>query len=263
MDSTQYPRLCFNELEGMAWTDDKGRKHGTYELWAQREFAERVYVFWHHESTPRGLISSHVSQVPLYFLAPFTDCMVAGEWHIEGKTLEEQCPLDTFLMYYATWPHGVSTHRLWWNWYNKPLKRSQVWTMCLLHDVLMRNGGGNMLAYAKRVGYGKEARPYVRVRRVRREFNGSRASVWLNEAKKAAFIVAGNIPDQAYKATMTIDTRALPAGTDLTAYDAMVDQELGSIDQPMPINIRSMGYRMLTVGLRIPLAPGTHVDDVD
>ncbi len=166
-------------------------------------------------------------------------------------------------MYYATWPHGVSTHRLWWNWYNKPLKRSQVWTMCLLHDVLMRNGGGNILAYAKRVGYGKEARPYVRVRRVRREFNGSRASVWLNEAKKAAFIVAGNIPDQAYKATMTIDTRALPAGTDLTAYDAMVDQELGSIDQPMPINIRSMGYRMLTVGLRIPLAPGTHVDDVD
>jgi|GEM_PF-1173762 len=274
MDSTQYPRLCFNELEGMAWIDEKGRKHGTYEIWAQREFAERVYVFWHHESKPKGIISSHVSQVPLYFLAPFTDCMVAGEFHIEGKTLDEQCPLDTFQMFYATWPHGVSTHRLWWNWYYKPLQRSQVWTMCLLHDVLMRNCGGNVLAYANSVGYGKASRPYKRVRRVRREFNGSefspywsqqtvefrppgpKASVWVNKTRKAAFIFAGNIPNQEYSGTMTIDKQALPAGISPNAFDAMLDQELGTIDEPIRISIKPMRYRMVTVGLRIPLPQG-------
>ncbi|MBT3380545.1 MAG: hypothetical protein HN406_33410, partial [Lentisphaerae bacterium] len=281
MDSVQYPRLCFNELEGLAWTDELGRKHGTYEIWAQRDFAERVYVYWHHEAKPSGLVSSHVSQVPLYFLAPFTDCMVAGEWHIEGKTLDEQCPLDTFLMFYATWPHGVSTHRLWWNWYRKPLQRNQVWTMCLLHDVLMRNGGGNILAYGKSVGYGKAARPYVRVRRVRREFNGStfvpywsqqiatfsppgpRASVWADRTRKAAFIVVGNIPNQEYIGTMTVDRQALPAGMGLDAYDAMLDEELGTIDQAVPISIKPMRYRMVTVGLRIPLPQGAHVDNDD
>ena len=277
MDSTQYPRLCSNELEGMGWLDDQGRKHGTYDVWAQRDFAERLYVFWHHEVEPNGIIGSHTSRVPLYFIAPFTDYMASGEYHIPGKTLEEQCPLDTFLMFYCTWPHGVTTHRHWWNWYKKPLLRNQVWTMNGLHDVLMRTGGGNLTWYGKVVGYGKKAKPYVRIRRVRREFNGSRfapywnqrvvsfspqgpkASVWINEARKAALVFVANIPNREYKGAMTMHRRGLPAGMDSQAFDAMLDRQLGAIDRPIQLSIEPMRYRMIAVGMRIPLPEGVRV----
>ena len=277
MDSTQYPRLCSNELEGMGWLDDQSRKHGTYDLWGQREFAERLYVFWHHEVEPNGIIGSHTSRVPLYFIAPFTDYMASGEYHLPGKTLEEQCPLDTFMMFYCTWPHGVTTHRHWWNWYKKPLLRNQVWTMNGLHDVLMRTGGGNLTWYGKVVGYGKKAKPYVRIRRVRREFNGSRfapywnqrivsfspqgpkASIWINEARKAALVFVANIPNREYKGAMTMHRRGLPAGMDSQAFDAMLDRQLGAIDRPIQLSIEPMRYRMIAVGMRIPLPEGVRV----
>ncbi|MDP6355868.1 MAG: DUF6067 family protein, partial [Planctomycetota bacterium] len=277
MDSTQYPRLAFNELEGMAWRDEQGRLHGTYDIWAQREFAERLYIFWHHETDPPGIIGSHTSQVPLYFLAPFTDYLSSGEFHIAGKTLEEQCPLDTFLMFYCTWPHGVTTHRHWWNWYKKPLLRNQVWTMNMLHDVLMKNSGGNIHYYRNTIGYARRAKPYVRIRQVRKIFNGSRfepywnqrlvrfepsgpkASVWLNDAGKAALIFVANIPNRDYSGTMSIDATALPAGTSPNVYDAMLDRELDSVQQPVRLKIEPMRYRVVTVGRRIPLPQGARI----
>jgi len=281
MDGTQYPRLCSNELEGMGWTDEQGRKHGTYDVWAQREFAERLYVFWHHDVEPHGIIGSHSSQIPLYFLAPFTDYTVSGEYHLAGKTLDEQCPLDTFLMFYCGWPHGVTTQRLWWNWYKKPLLRNQVWTMNMLHDVLMRTGGGNLHHYRNVVGYGKQAKPYVRIRHVRRLFDdskfmpywsqqivkfnpeGPKASVWISEARKAAFVFVANIPNAKYVGAMSIDTDALPAGAKLEAYDAMLDREMGSAQQPIRLEIKPMRYRMVTVGLRTPLPDGARIVDDD
>jgi hypothetical protein len=277
MDGTQYPRLCSNELEDMAWIDDRGRKHGTYDIWAQREFAERLYVFWHHEVQPAGLIGTHTSQIPLYFLAPFSDYAASGEYHLPGNTLDEQCPIDTFLMFYCTWPHGVTTHRHWWNWYKKPLLRNQVWTMNGLHDVLMRTGSGNLTHYGKVVGYGKKAKPYARIRYVRRQFNdstflpywsqqavrfspeGPKASVWINTSTKSALLFVANIPNRPYNGTMTFVPDRLPPGADRNAYDAMLDRELGIIDKPIELSIEPMRYRMITVGQRIPLPEGARI----
>ena len=281
MDGTQYPRLAFNELEDMAWSDEQGRLHGTYDIWAQREFAKRLYTFWHHETNPPGLIGSHSSQVPLYFLAGFTDYCSSGEYHLQGKTLDDVCPIDTFLMFYCTWPHGVTTHRHWWNWYKKPILRNEMWTMNMLHDVLMRTGGGNLHHYRDVVGYAKQAKPYVRIRRVRKELNGGtfvpywnqslvtftppgpRASLWLHEGKKAAYVFVANIPDREYNGTMTIRADALPSGIDPQAYDAMLGKELGSVLEPIPLTMKPMRYRMVTVGLRLPLPANARVRNED
>ena len=112
----------------------------------------------------------------------------------------------------------------------------------------------------------------MRIRQVRQTFNGSRfvfywnrrivtfspggpkASPWLNEQKKAAFIVVNNIPNEKYEGTMTVDINALPAGITLQAHDAMLDHDLGAVDQPIPLSILPMRYRMVTVGLRTPPA---------
>ena len=281
MDGTQYPRLAFNELEDMTWTDEQGRLHGTYDVWAQREFAKRLYTFWHHETTPPGLIGTHTSQIPLYFLAGFTDYCASGEYHLQGKTLEDVCPTDTFLMFYCTWPHGVTTHRHWWNWYKKPIMRNEMWTMNMLHDVLMRTGGGNLHWYRDVVGYGREAKPYVRIRRVRREFNqatfvpywnqrivsftppGPEASLWLHEARKAALIFVANIPNREYRGSMSIRADALPAGIDPQAYDAMLDEEIGDAKQAIELSVKPMRHRMFTIGMRLPLPAHTRIRNED
>jgi hypothetical protein len=180
-------------------------------------------------------------------------------------------------MFYCTWPHGVTTHRHWWNWYKKPLLRNQVWTMNGLHDVLMRTGGGNLTHYGKVVGYGKTAKPYVRIRYVRRQFNdstflpywsqqavrfspeGPKASVWINASTKSALVFVANIPNRPYNGTMTFVPSSLPEGADRHAYDAMLDRELGVVDDPIELSIEPMRYRMITVGLRIPLPEGARI----
>lgn len=281
MDGTQMPRLCANALEDMGWTDAAGNAHGTYDIWGQREFAERLYVFWHHEARRPGLIGTHTSQIPLYFLAGFSDYVPSGEYHLPGKTLEEQCPPDTWMMFYCTWPHGCSTRRLWWNWYKKPLLRNHSWTMVQLHDLFIPTGMGNLRYYGNVIGYGAQAKPYVRIRTVRRAFNGARfepywnqravtfepagplASLWLDETRKAAYIFVANIPDKPYSGTMTVDPAALPKGMELAAYDAMLDLPLGSLEKPLALEVRSMRYRMITVGLRVPLPEGVKMKVVD
>lgn len=274
MDATQIPRLCANPLDDMGWTDEEGYAHGTYDIWEQRAFAERLYAFWHHETKRPGLIGTHTSQIPLYFLSCFSDYVPSGEYHLPGKTLEEQCPLDTWMVFYCTWPHGCATRRLWWNWYKKPLLRNHEWSLAQLHDVIIPTGLGNLRYYGHEIGYAAKAKPYARVRTVRRAFNGSRfapywsqkavtfapagplASLWVDEARKAAYIFAANIPDMAYTGTMKLDPSALPAGMPLTAYDAMLDQPLGSLEKPLTVEIRPMRYRMVTVGTRVPLPEG-------
>ena len=39
----------------------------------------------------------------------------------------------------------------------------------------------------------------------------------------------------------------------------MLDQELGTVGQPVPLEIEPMRYRMITVGLRIPLPEGARI----
>jgi len=281
MDATQIPRLCANALDDMGWADEEGHAHGTYDIWGQRAFAERLYVFWHHEAKQPGLIGTHTSQIPLYFLSCFSDYVPSGEYHLPGKTLEEQCPLDTWMVFYCTWPHGCGTRRLWWNWYKKPLLRNHSWTMVQLHDLFIPTGMGNLRYYGKEIGYGAKAQPYVRVRTVRRAFNGARfepywsqkavtfepagplASLWVDEARKAAYIFVANIPDKAYTGTMKLDSAALPGGMSLTAYDAMLDRPLGSFEKPLALEVRPMRYRMITVGTRVPLPEGVKMRVVD
>jgi hypothetical protein len=281
MDGTQTPRLCANPLDDMGWTDEEGHPHGTYDIWGQRAFAERLYVFWHHEASRPGLIGTHTSHIPLYFITCFSDYVSSGEYHLPGRTLEEQCPLDTWMVFYCTWPHGCATRYLWWNWYKKPLLRNHEWSLAQLHDVLIPTGMGNLRYYNKEIGYGAKAKPYVRIRTVRRAFNGARfepywsqkavtfepagplASLWVDETRKAAYIFAANIPDTAYTGTMKLDPDTLPAGMSLSVYDAMLDQPLGSLEKPLAVDILPMRYRMITVGTRVPLPEGVKMRIVD
>ena len=281
MDAAQIPRLCANELDDMGWTDEQGQAHGTYDLWGQRAFAERLYTFWHHEAQRPGLIGTHTSHIPLYFISCFSDYVPSGEYHIPGETLEAQCPLDTWMMFYNTWPHGCSTRRLWWNWYKKPILRNHSWTMVQLHDLIIPTGMGNLRYYKNEIGYGAKAKPYVRIRTVRRAFNGARfepywkqkavtfmpagplASLWIDEARKAVYIFVANIPDAPYVGTIKVDPAALPAEMQLEAYDAMLDTPLGSLAEPLALEVRPMRYRMITVGRRIPLPTGVKMRVVD
>ena len=92
---------------------------------------------------------------------------------------------------------------------------------------------------------------------------GPKASVWINKRREAALVFVANIPNQEYTGTMTVDVAALPPGAQLTAYDAMLDQELGSITGPVRLTVKPMRYRMITVGLRIPLPEGARIRNDD
>ena len=64
LDSSPDPRICTNLHHGCGYIDENGNLHGTYPVFATREFHKRIYFLFHGEVKKGGLIYAHNSHFP-------------------------------------------------------------------------------------------------------------------------------------------------------------------------------------------------------
>ena len=293
MDGFAMPRLLQNELEGYAWTDAQGRERGTYPIWSVRDFIERLYIYCHAESPRPARVRNHYNE-ETYCIGGFTDERVTGEgqYHAGDTILAINSP-SAFRANFMTHLNGVATTGLWWNYLKLPVTRNEMRAMFLLHDVPMVVGGGIVRYYGNQIGYGRKARPWVHLHKVRSAFDGAQfigywqqalvrcdpegplASAWVDRERGRALVVVANLPDQPWHGTVTFDREALGIGPATEARDAMFDgrpsgDETAIVDEPLPMNgdamaldIKPQRYRLIIFGDRVPIPENPRITNED
>jgi hypothetical protein len=273
--------LLQNELEGFAWTDRGGRKRGTYSIWAVREFIERLYVFCHVESSRPAEVRNHYNE-ELYCVGGFTDERVTGEGQYHaGETILGVHSPSACRANFMTHLNGVHTVGLWWNYHKLPVARNEMQSMFLLHDVPMVVGGGIVRYYGSQVGYGRKARPWVHVRKVRAAFEdaqftgywqatgvkceppGPLVSTWTDRDRGRVLAVLANLPNKPWSGTVTLDRAKLGIKPDTEARDAMFDELLASESGRLNLEIKPQRYRLIIVGARVPVPVNARIANED
>lgn len=276
LDGTSMPQLLFNQLDGFSWTDSKGRVHGTYPIWSIRDFMERLYVYTHAEAPGRAVVRNHYSRQQLYCIGAFCDQHVNGEMHYnKGKTVLEIASPGEFRAFFMTHLNGVATVGLWPGWLNLPVTPNEMQGMFLLHDLPRDVGGGVIRYHAQDVGYGRDAEPWVRIKRLMDEMQGADfvgywsekppaacdpsgplASAWVNPAGNRALVVIANLSTTPWTGSVRLSHDLLRQTPDAPVADAMFDQPLSTQpDGTVFLSIEPQSYRLLLLGKRIPLAP--------
>ncbi|MCD6360449.1 MAG: hypothetical protein J7M38_06230, partial [Armatimonadetes bacterium] len=280
-DGFSMPRLLQNELEGFAWTDREGNPRGSYSIWAIREFIERLYIFCHVESSRPARVRNHY-QEEIYCIGGFTDERVTGEgqYHAGDTVLGIHSPAACRANF-MTHLNGVHTVGLWWNWLKLPVTRNEMRAMFLLHDVPMAVGGGIVRYYGREIGYGRKARPWVHVHRVRQAFDGADfigywqdpgvssdppgplASAWIDPGRGRALVIVSNLPDKPWSGTVTFDRARLGIPADAEARDAMFDEVLPMDGDAVRLDIEPQRYRLIIFGDRVPVPENPRIINGD
>ncbi len=278
MDGMAMPRLQFNELDGFAWTDREGRPRGTWCIWAIRDFIERLYVYTHVEAPRPATIRNHYN-LESYCIGAFTDERVTGEgqYHAGDTLLGINSPAE-FRANFMTHLNGVATTGLWWNWLKLPVTRNEMHAMFLLHDVPMVVGGGIVRYYGNQIGYGRETRPWVHLRRLRRAFEGAQfvgywqaqlvrcepegplASAWIDRDRERALVVISNLHTKPWSGTVTFDREALGIAADARPVDAMFDEPIAADGDSVALDIEPQRYRLIIFGDRVPVPENARID---
>jgi len=278
MDGMAMPRLMFNELDGYAWTDREGRLRGSYDIWAIREFIERLYIYTHVEAPKRATIRNHYN-LETYAIGAFSDQRVTGEgqYHAGDTVLGVNSPGE-FRANFMTHLNGVATTGLWWNWLNLPVTRNEMRSMFLLHDVPMVMGGGIVRYYGNQIGYGVDTRPLVHLEKLRRAFDGAEfvgywqqdlieeapegllASAWVDREQGRALVVISNLPSEPWSGTVTFDREALGITPDAQPYDAMFDEPIACDGDTISLEIEPERYRLVIFGDRVAIPENAKID---
>jgi len=278
MDGMALPRLQFNELDGFAWTDREGRPRGTWCIWAVRDFIERLYIYTHVEAPKPARVRNHYN-LENYCIGAFSDERVTGEGQYHaGDTVLGVNSLAEFRANFMTHPNGVATTGLWWNWLNLPVTRNEMHSLFLLHDVPMVVGGGIVRYYGRQIGYGRETRPWVHLRKLRMAFAGSEfvgywqqslvtcepegplASAWVDRERGRALVVVSNLPNEPWSGTVTFDREALGIAADAPAFEAMLDEPLAMDGDTLSLGIEPQRFRLIIFGDRVPVPENPRID---
>ncbi len=276
LDGTVMPELTANELDDMGWRDEQGNLHGTYPVWACREFLERLYILLHNEmgDKTRGFVDVHDGREPLYFVNVFADTTTSGEYHLKrGKTVLEVFSPAEYAAYYATYLQGNSRRFIWWNWMKLPITENEMRGMDLLHDQLTVTNAS--MYQRSEVGYDRDTNPWVRLRMLRAHYaqgefvpywddrnpavidaqpTGLLASAWVNRKDKRALVAVVNLADKPWKGEVRLNLKRLGVDADAALADGMFDLPLNrSASAPLPLSIEPQRYRLILVNDRLPL----------
>lgn len=151
LDSSPSPHLCSNFHHGCGYIDKEGKVHGTYPVFACRQFHKRIYTLFHSELKKGGLIYAHNSHFPYMAVESFVDVHHCGE----GSTLNRDIAIPKFYGY----PFGVPVSFTRWNNPVYPETRMNSWRFVLQMDSTIKAHPGMVIS--KKVmpeykGYGRE-----------------------------------------------------------------------------------------------------------
>jgi hypothetical protein len=195
LDSSPDPRLCAHRHHGHGYVDAEGKLHGTYPVFACREFHKRIYSLFHGEATKGGLVYAHNSHFPFIAVESFVDVHHCGE----GSQLTRDVAIPKF---YGR-PFGLPVSFTRWNSPVYPETRMHSWRFVLQVDgtikahpsmVISRNlypavkGGGRE---ALLQGYEAQSEAVWQVWRAYREFPWDGAQ-WLPSWKVEPYARTGD-----------------------------------------------------------------------
>ena len=283
LDSTVMPELTANALDDMAWTDNNGRLHGTYPVWACRNFLERLYILLHCEIKKDGGVDLHDPREPLYFINSFADTTVSGEGSFgKGKNILETFSPDEFATYYMTHSRGDMRRFIWWNWSKLPIYENQMQSMLLLHDVGKVADAGTFKYHGNKIGYDPKIRQWVRLRKLREHYDGAMfvpywqgriaalepeikdtvmASAWTDTSQKRALVVISNLGTKPWNGKVKLNLNRLGVDNNAQLADAMFNIPLKYIaSDNIPMNIPPQSYRLLLVNDQLPLPTNAKLD---
>ncbi|HPP11600.1 MAG TPA: DUF6067 family protein, partial [bacterium] len=151
LDSSAAPHICSNRHHGCGYLDREGKLHGTYPVFACREFHKRIYTLLHSELKKGGLIYAHNSHFPFMAVESFVDVHHCGE----GSTLERDIAIPKFYGY----PFGVPVSFTRWNNPIYPETRMNSWRFVLQMDATIK--AHPSMVISKKImpdykGYGRE-----------------------------------------------------------------------------------------------------------
>lgn len=126
LDSSASSHLCANIHHGCGYVDEKGNLHGTYPVFATREFHKRIYYLFHGEVKKGGLLYAHNSHFPFMAIESFVDVHHCGE----GSQLTRDAAIPRFYGY----PFGLPVSFTRWNSPVYPETRMNSWRFVLQVD---------------------------------------------------------------------------------------------------------------------------------
>ena len=151
LDSSAAPHLCSNLHHGCGYIDKEGRLHGSYPVFACRQFHKRIYTLFHQEKKKGGLIYAHNSHFPFMAVESFVDVHHCGE----GSTLNRDIAIPKFYGY----PFGLPVSFTRWNNPVYPETRMNSWRFVLQMDSTIKAHPSMVMSkkvFPEYKGYGRE-----------------------------------------------------------------------------------------------------------
>ena len=272
LDSMTTTNIVGDPRLGQTYTDENGRLHGRWPIFALREWALRLATVFHITHMTDGIVYQHGSTVPNLAIDSLADIRCGGEDAPSSDRLLESWPLDPYFARYSTHAFGIPLVTLWYNWWNRPLKENQVLSVILLNGQLKRLTGGDYIVPKRlKPDYELMSTPHVAINQLFQGFDIPKAEWWpyygksnwvslepksvlassyLHRGQKALVIVS-NLKPQDITTTVTLDLKGAgftPGNVKVT--DAFLNTEIPLQGNKLKIDIYGERYRILLVEAR-------------
>ncbi|MGE5531953.1 MAG: glycoside hydrolase domain-containing protein [Bacteroidota bacterium] len=253
LDGPEWPMQCNNRSHGCGYVASDGTIRPTWDIFATREFMQRLYVLT-RQRNPEGQLNIHNSTVMTIPTLGFGTSSWSGEqidtYKPPAKTLEI-LPMDSFRTEFMGRQWGVPAEFLVYD--GMPYYAKDVLAYTLLHGVIIRPGSPDSLerasalwkvhdefpfSHGEMLGYWNNAQ-YIKVGP-----EGVYASIW-RLPKKGALIVVSNLTDADANAPVTVDLKKLASGKKIT--DALAGEALANDNGKLTLPVASWRYRVLRV----------------
>lgn len=279
IDSSPDPHLCVNLHHGHGYIDKDGKLHGTYPVFACREFHKRLYTLFHGEMLKGGLVYAHNSHFPFAAIESFVDVHHCGE----GSSLERDIAIPKF---YGR-PFGLPVSFTRWNNPVYPETRMNSWRFVLQMDSTIKahpsmvmsskvypavKGGKGREGFIPK-GYDTQGEAVWQVWRAQRNFPWE-GSQWIPSWKadpyaktgdpdlwvclhlnpgKAALVVVSSFKKEPTTATVQLDWAKL--GFDpqkVKIVDCITDEEVKPTAAGVTLPVLENRWRMLSIQAAAP-----------
>ncbi|MEI6424889.1 MAG: glycoside hydrolase domain-containing protein, partial [Lentisphaerota bacterium] len=178
LDSSQlYFNILSNELDGYGFSR-KGRAHGSWPVFASREFSKRLYTMLNDGSVSpeRGVINGGFSY-PMYAFAGFINTKGSYEEYYHMKSIRD-IRLDSFLFRSADLLNGVYGCTSWASYLKLPITENEFTTLNLLHGIAVSATGTLVYPQNTKEPYGRTSAPQGLLSRLFHDFNVADAKFW-------------------------------------------------------------------------------------
>jgi hypothetical protein len=244
---------CTNRSHGCGYVAPDGSIRPTWDIFATREFMQRLYVLTRSRK-PQGQLNIHNSTVMVIPTLGWGTSSWGGE-QIDAikppvKTLDI-LPMDSFRTEFMGRQWGVPAEFLVYD--GQPYYAKDVLAYTLLHGVLIRPSSPDSLertsalwkvhdefpfSHGEMLGYWNNAE-YIKVGPER-----VYASIW-RIPKKGALVIVSNLSDADADAQVTLNLQKLASGKKIT--DALTGEPLANANGKLTLPVASWRYRVLRV----------------